>query len=120
MQEDGREYDPADMFGQWLHSAKDVFVPKYSNMYTGKIRPMLPSSTSYTGQMYIGDEEQCGASQRFIVPAPCSQVRYMALGLPFCTCILCMTVTFTYLFNPLCCAGNFIDHFSGQVELNDF
>ena len=85
MQEDGREYDPADMFGQWLHSAKDVFIPKYSNMYTGKIRPMLPSSTSYTGQMYIGDEEQCGASQRFIVPAPCSPVRYMALGLPFCT-----------------------------------
>jgi len=73
------------MFGQWLESAKDVFVPKYSNAFTGYTRPMLPQSVRYMGQMYVGDDVLCGASQRYVVPSLCSEAHYMALGLPFCT-----------------------------------
>ena len=76
------------MYGQWLDSAKDVFVPTVVNINTGKRRIMLPKSVRYMGQMYVGDDDSCGvASQRFAVPSPCSNASYMALGLPFCTFI---------------------------------
>ena len=78
------EYDPADILGQWLDSAKDVFVPRRYNVRLERSVPMLPKSTRYTGQMYVGDEEICGATQRFILPSRCTQAYYMALGLPFC------------------------------------
>jgi len=80
LQEDGREYDPADVYGQWLDSAMDMPIASVRN------RSMLRRSVRYMGQLYVGDDQLCGgASQRFVVPSPCSQAIYIALGLPFCT-----------------------------------
>jgi len=78
------EYDPAGMLGQWLDSAKDVPISKVYNPFTNRTKPMIPKSARYTGQMYVGDDEACASSRRFVVPAACSQARFMALGLPFC------------------------------------
>jgi len=89
LQVEGQEYDPADMLGWLADSAKDLFVPKV--LFGRRYKSMLPKSYRYTGQMYMGDDEACGATQRFILPqilsTHCSQARYMALGLPFCTSI---------------------------------
>jgi len=84
-QENQPEYDPANMLGRWLDSAKDMFIPKYTDPNTFRRVPMVPKSSRFMGQMYIEDTDQCGnASQRFVVPSPCSEALYMALGLPFC------------------------------------
>jgi len=74
------------MFGQWLDSALDLFIPKAYNYYVGRFRPLIPKSARYKGQLYIGDDQPCGFSQRFIRPStsPCSTAHYTALGLPFC------------------------------------
>ena len=85
LQVEGQEYDPADMLGLWLDSAKDLLVPKVFRTNVNRKVTMLPWSTRYTGQMVIGDEQGCSSSQRFILPSVCSQARHMALGLPFCT-----------------------------------
>ena len=36
MQEDGGEYDPADVFGQWLDSALDLPMAKYTSLSTDR------------------------------------------------------------------------------------
>jgi len=69
---------------------EDYKAAKYISLTTGRPVSMLSrKSFGFVGQVYVGDDALCGgASQRFVVPSPCSQAHFIALGLPFCTLIV--------------------------------